>query len=94
MSDIKGGKGLHGPDKQQDALRDVRSGAYEKGGPSKAPHPTEGQRTEHQRAQWGADVRQGVPDADTVHMEESDLPEGLSRERMGPLDKNTGRGDK
>ena len=27
MSDIKGGKGLHGPDKQQDALRDVRSGA-------------------------------------------------------------------
>ena len=26
--DIKGGKGLHGPDKQQDALRDVRSGAY------------------------------------------------------------------
>jgi hypothetical protein len=35
-----------------------------------------------------------VPDADTVHTEESDLPEGLSRERMGPLDKNTGRGDK
>ena len=53
----------------------------------------EAQRTEHQRAQWGADVRQGVPDADTVHTEESDLPEGLSRERMGPLDKNTGRGD-
>ena len=93
MSDIKGGKGLHGPDKQQDALRDVRSGAYDKGGPSKAPHPSEGQQTEHQRAQWGADVRQGVPDADTIHTEESDLPEGLSRERMGPLDKNTGRGD-
>jgi hypothetical protein len=47
-------------------------------------------RTEHQRAQWGADVRQGEPDPDTVHTEESDLPEGLSRERMGPLDKNTG----
>ena len=27
MSSNKGGKGLHGPDKQQDALRDVRSGA-------------------------------------------------------------------
>ena len=90
MSNIKGGKGLHGPDKQQDALRDVRSGAYDKGGPSRAPHPSEGHRTEHQRAQWGADVRQGVPDADTGH---ADLPEGLSRERMGPLDKNTGRGD-
>ena len=61
MSNIKGGKGLHGPDKQQDALRDVRSGAYDKGGPSKAPDPSEGQRTQHQRAQWGADVRQGVP---------------------------------
>jgi hypothetical protein len=93
MSNIKGGKGLHGPDKQQDALRDVRSGAYDKGSPSKAPHPSEGQRTEHQRAQWGADVRQGVPDTDTVHTEESDLPEGLSRGRIGPLDKNIGRGD-
>jgi hypothetical protein len=85
MSDIKGGKGLHGPDKQQDALRDVRSGAYDKGGPSKAPHPNEGQRTEHQRAQWGADVRQGVPDAHTVHTEESDLPEGVVSQKNGPL---------
>jgi hypothetical protein len=93
MSDIKGGKGLHGPDKQQDALRDVRSGAYDKGGPSRAADPSEGHRTEHQREQPGADVRQGVPDADTVRTEESDLPEGLSRGRMGPLDKNTGRGD-
>jgi len=91
MSNIKGGEGLHGPDKRQDALRDVRSGAYDKGGPSRAPHPTEGHRTEHQRAQWGADVRQGVPDAEMVH---TDLPEGLSRGRMGPLDKNIGRGDK
>jgi len=93
MSSIKGGKGLHGPDKRQDALRDVRSGAYDKGGPSQAPHPSEGHRSEHQRAQWGADVRQGEPDPRTVHTEESDLPEGLSRERMGPLDKNTGQGD-
>jgi len=47
---------------------------------------------EHQRAQWGADVRQGVPDAEAAHTEESDLPEGLSRKRMGPLNKHTGRG--
>jgi hypothetical protein len=81
LSNIRGGKGLHGPDKQQDALRDVRSGAYDKGGPSKAPHRSEAQRTEHQCAQSGADVRQGVPDADTVPTEESDLPEGcLARE--------------
>jgi hypothetical protein len=71
MSSIKGGKGLHGPDKQQDALRDVRSGAYDKGGPSRAPHPSEGHRTEHQRAQSGADVPQGIPDAETVRIEDS-----------------------
>ena len=49
MPEMKGGKGLHGPDKQQDRQRDVRSGAYDKGGPSKAPDSDEGQRTEHQR---------------------------------------------
>jgi len=92
MPDMKGGKGLHGPDKQQDPQRDLRSGPYDKGGPSKAPHPDGGRRTEHQRAQWGADVRQGVPDAEAAHTEESDLPEGLSRKRMGPLNKHTGRG--
>jgi len=31
-------------------------------------------------------------DPDTVHTEESDLPEGLSRE-SGPLDKSTGQGN-
>ena len=92
MPEMKGGKGLHRPDKQQDRQRDVRSGAHDKGGPSKGPDPDEGQRTEHQRAQWGADVRQGVPDNETVHMEESDLPEGLARKRMNPLNKDTGRG--
>jgi hypothetical protein len=92
MPEMKGGKGLHGPDKQQDRQRDVRSGAYDKGGPSKAPDSDEGQRTEHQRPQSGADVRQGVPDDETVHSEESDLPEGLARKRMPPLNKDTGRG--
>ena len=54
-------------------------------GLSKAPDPDEGQRTEHQRAQWGADVRQGVPDNETVHMEKSDLPEGLAREKNASI---------
>ena len=54
MSDVKGGSGLRGREKQQSTLRDVRSGAYDKGGPSQAPDPNEAQRTEHQRAQWGA----------------------------------------
>jgi hypothetical protein len=72
MWSTKGGKGLHGPDKQQDALRDVRSGAYDKGGPNRAPHLSEGHRTEHQSARRGADVRQGVPD--TVHRRNRTCP--------------------
>jgi hypothetical protein len=83
MADIKGGKGLRGPNCEQDALRDTRSGAYDHGGVSDAPAPEESQRTEHQRAQTGADVRQGVPDADLNHSTEPDLPEGLTRPRVG-----------
>jgi hypothetical protein len=90
MTNIKGGKGLHGPDKQQDALRDGGSHEYGKGGPNTAPHPNEATRTKHQQMHSGADLRQGVPDA--VRKEDSDLPEGLLRKRMGPLNKDTGRG--
>lgn len=92
MTDMKGGKGLHGPDKRQDALRDGGSRAHGKGGPKTASHPDEASRTEHQQTQSGADVRQGVPDAQIMRRENSDLPEGLSRKRMGPLNKDTGRG--
>jgi hypothetical protein len=91
MTDIKGGKGLHGPDKQQDALRNGGSNAHGKGDPSKVTPPNEPSRTEHQPRQRGADVRQGVPD-DTLRRDDPDLPEGLSRKRMGPLNKDTGRG--
>jgi hypothetical protein len=83
MADIKDGKGLRGPNSEQDALRDTRSGAYDHGGPSDAPAPEEAQRTERQRAQTGADVRQGVSDADLKHSTEPDLPEGLMRPRVG-----------
>jgi hypothetical protein len=83
MADTKGGKGLRGPNSEQDALRDTRSGAYDHGGVSDAPTSGEAQRTEHQRAQTGADVRQGVSDADLEHGTEPDLPEGLMRPRVG-----------
>ncbi len=79
----KGGKGLRGPNSEQDALRDTRSGAYDHGGSSDAPTAEEAQRTQHQRAQTGADVRQGVSDADLGHSTEPDLPEGLMRPRVG-----------
>ena len=87
MSSIKGGKGLHGPDNQQDALRDVRSGPYDKGGPSRAPHPSEGHLP-------STSARNRVPMYDRVYQmlkrfvsKTRNLPEGLSRARMGPLDK-------
>ena len=75
---------MHGRDKQGRRLRDLRGGVYERGGVSQAPHPREGSRTKHQRAQAGADVRQGVPNKATVPAEEPELPDGLRRERKGP----------
>jgi hypothetical protein len=54
MSNIKGGKGLHGPDKQQDALRDVRSGAYDKGSPAK-------HRIQAKGSEPSTSARNGVP---------------------------------
>jgi hypothetical protein len=47
------------------------------------------QRSPHQTEQYSANVRgqpQMVQDSDT-------MPEGLQRERKGPLDKNVGRGE-
>lgn len=83
MAHSKDGKGLRGPNSEQDALRDTRSGAYDHGGVSDAPTRDEAQRTQRQRAQTGADVRQGVSDADLEHGTEADLPEGLMRPRVG-----------
>jgi hypothetical protein len=77
------GQGLQGRDNQQEGLRDERGGAFDNGGISRAPDKTEAQRTAHQRAQHGADVRQGVSDAETRASKESDLPEGLKRTRKG-----------
>lgn len=74
---------LRGPNSEQDALRDTRGGAYDHGGASDTPTREEAQRTNRQRAQTGADVRQGVSDAELNHDSESDLPEGLTRPRVG-----------
>ena len=77
------GAGLRGRDRQQGALRDKDRGAYsqccEDGGA--------GERTPHQDAQHGANVR-GQP---AMVQRDEDLPEGLLRERKGPYDKNFGR---
>ena len=75
--------GLHGEDRRQRALRDVRGGTYDP--PSEL---AASERNEHPAAreneQPGADVR---PNATPRRTE---LPEGL-RHRTGPLNKSSGR---
>ena len=69
---------------------DKRGGAYDP--VTKAGNPQPAQVKEkaipREKAQWGADVRpEPVPGPDQVYP----LPEGLERERKGPLNKDTGR---
>jgi hypothetical protein len=68
--------------------RDIRSGAYdpvnENGLPQ--PHQVKDKSTPHQKAQWGADVR-----AEALPGTEPALPEGLVKDRRGPLNPRTGR---
>jgi hypothetical protein len=82
---LAGGDGLRGSDKQQGELRDQTSKLRE---PRKG-EPAEQQRSPHQDAQHGVDVRGNPP-----MVQGSDgLPEGLKRERKGPYDKNLGRNE-
>jgi hypothetical protein len=81
--------GLGGKDKQQGDLRDQSSNMRE---PVRG-EPAETQRSPHQDAQHGADVRGNPPMVQGTSPEES-LPEGLRRERKGPYDKNVGRNEK
>jgi len=76
--------GLSGHDKQQGDLQDVDAS---RGQPREAG--TAGERTPHQDAQPGADVR-GQP---SMVKKEEALPEGLRRERKGPYDKDVGRNE-
>ena len=79
--------GLHSQDKQQGDLRDTCGGTY---GVKPKSHGARDrsmeERTAHEDAQPGADVR---PDGTLV---ESDLPAGLQRGRKGPLNPKHGRG--
>jgi hypothetical protein len=71
-------------------LVDKLSGASDRGTETKKTITKEdSRRTEHQREQWGADVREGVPTENVVPGD--DLPEGLQRQRKGPYSKIKGR---
>ena len=81
--------GLRGPDKSQDHLRDARQGAYDPVGSTKIQDTN--QQTAHELAQPGADVRGAPVPAHPSKID--DVPEGLRRERKGPLNKSDGRGE-
>lgn len=68
--------------------RDLRSGAYDHVSKDGLPQPQQvkDDTAPRQREQWGADVRaEPLPGTEPV------LPEGLTRERRDPLNRNTGR---
>jgi hypothetical protein len=71
-------------------FRDKRGGPYDPVTKAGNPQPDQVKEntTPRQKAQWGSDVRpEPMPGADQVYP----LPEGLERERKGPLNKDTGR---
>jgi hypothetical protein len=74
-------------------FRDTRGGAYDP--VTKVGNPQPQQVAEHatpnQKSQWGADVR---PKPRTGPGQDYPLPEGLRKERKGPLNKDTGRRSK
>jgi hypothetical protein len=78
------GHGLHGEDRRQGRLRDIRGGTYDPPDTRSDPDLIEEQQTARQDEQPGADVR-----AATTAPEEP-LPEGL-RHRSGPMNKSSGR---
>ena len=72
---------------------DKRGGAYDPVTTTGNPQPPQvkDQQTASQKAQWGADVRpEPLPGKTEVYP----LPEGLRKERMSPLNKDTGRRSK
>jgi hypothetical protein len=80
--------GLRGKDKQQSGLQDQPSNLSE---PIQS-ELTETDRSPHQNAQHGADVRGNPPIPQGSNLIDS-LPEGLRRERKGPYDKYLGRNE-
>jgi hypothetical protein len=72
-------------------LVDKRGGAYDPINEFGRPQPPQVRQaaSPHQKAQWGADVRpEPLPGPDEGPYP---LPEGLRKERKGPLNKDTGR---
>jgi hypothetical protein len=68
--------------------RDLRSGTYDPISPAgkQQPHQVKDAPTAHEAAQHGAAVRsRPLPGSDDP------IPEGLLRERKGPLNSHTGR---
>jgi hypothetical protein len=72
------------PSKPSD-LRDPRAGTYDTDPSERSKAPFTFPRTAHLNAQPGADVREEPIGGD------QEMPEGLLRPRMGPLNKSTGR---
>ena len=69
---------------------DKRGGAYDPVTRTGNPQPQ--QVKDKRTPRWGADVRpEPLPGPDQANYP---LPEGLRKERMGPLNKDTGRGPK
>jgi hypothetical protein len=68
--------------------RDIRGGDYDPINEDGLPQGDQvrDKATEHEKVQWGADVR-----ADPLPGTEPVLPEGLVRSPAGPLDARTGR---
>lgn len=68
MANIKGSKGLRGPNSEQDALRDIRSGAYDHGGKSDAPPRARrnGQNASARRPGQTCDKASPMPSSNTV----------------------------
>jgi hypothetical protein len=67
---------------------DVRSGTYDSISPAgkQQPHQVREKPTPSEAAQHGADVR-----SEPLPGSEDPIPEGLLRERKGPLNAHTGR---
>jgi hypothetical protein len=89
--DVAPGKGLRGPDKQQDEERVQRINDTDGPPASAAPVatgnvPGRQHATPREQAQLGADVR--AP----TDVDNEGIPEGLRRERTHPLNPHDGRG--
>ena len=69
---------------------DVRNGTYDRISPAgnRQPDQVKDTTTARQAAQHGADVR-----AEPLAGTEAPIPEGLLRERKGPLNRKRGRGN-